>query len=206
MKSYILNLEKEFSLIENGFKEQEKRALADYKAKGAAHCKELAYLAYSSNVYQVRMYAVFLFGHLSDSEEILTFMRDEVSKDENWRVQEVLAKAFDEFCKKVGYEQALLTIDEWLKNGNANAKRAVTEGLRIWTNRPYFKDNPDEAIRRLASLKDSSSEYLRKSVGNALKDISKKFPNLVKTELDSWNLSSKESLQTYKFASKFSKK
>jgi len=206
LKSYILNLEKEFSLIENGFKEQEKRALADYKAKGAAHCKELAYLAYSSNVYQVRMYAVFLFGHLSDSEEILTFMRDEVSKDENWRVQEVLAKAFDEFCKKVGYEQALLTIDEWLKNGNANAKRAVTEGLRIWTNRPYFKDNPDEAIRRLASLKDSSSEYLRKSVGNALKDISKKFPNLVKTELDSWNLSSKESLQTYKFASKFIKK
>ena len=68
MKSYILNLEKEFSLIENGFKEQEKRALADYKAKGAEHCKELAYLAYGSKLYQVRMYAVFLFGHLSDRE------------------------------------------------------------------------------------------------------------------------------------------
>ena len=206
MKSYILNLEKELSLIENGFKEQEKRALADYKAKGAEYCKELAYLAYGSKLYQVRIYAVFLFGHLSGREEILTFMRDEVSKDENWRVQEVLAKAFDEFCKKIGYEQALLTIDEWLKNGNANAKRAVTEGLRIWTNRPYFKDNPNEAIRRLASLKEDESEYLRKSVGNALKDISKKFPNLVKTELDSWNLSSKEAMQTYKFASKFIKK
>ena len=205
MKSYILNLEKEFSLIKNGFKEQERRALADYKEKGAERCKELAYLAYGSNVYQVRMYAVFLFGHLSDREEILTFMRDEVSKDENWRVQEVLAKAFDEFCKKVGYEQALLTIDEWLKNGNANAKRAVTEGLRIWTNRPYFKNNPNEAIRRLASLKEDESEYLRKSVGNALKDISKKFPNLVKVELASWNLASKEVLQTYKFASKFIK-
>ena len=206
MKSYILKLEKELSLIENGFKEQEKRALADYKAKGAEYCKELAYLAYSSNVYQVRMYAVFLFGYLSDSEEILAFMRDEVSKDENWRVQEVLAKAFDEFCKKIGYEQALLTIDEWLKSGNANAKRAVSEGLRIWTSRPYFKDNPDEAIRRLASLKEDESEYLRKSVGNALKDISKKFPNLVKAELASWDLSSKEAMQTYKFASKFIKK
>ena len=206
MKSYILNLEKEFSLIENGFKEQERRALADHKAKGAERCKELAYIAYGSNVYQVRMYAVFLFGHLSDSEEILAFMRDEVSKDENWRVQEVLAKAFDEFCKKIGYEQALLTIDEWLKSGNANAQRAVREGLRIWTNRPYFKDNPDEAIRRLSSLKEDESEYLRKSVGNALKDISKKFSNLVKTELDSWDLSSKEVLQTYKFASKFIKK
>ena len=206
MKSYILNLEKEFSLIENGFKEQERRALADYKEKGAERCKELAYLAYGSNVYQVRMYAVFLFGHLSDREEILTFMRDEVSKDENWRVQEVLAKAFDDFCKKIGYEQALLTIDEWLKNGNANAKRAVTEGLRIWTNRPYFKDNPDEAIRRLSNLKEDESEYLRKSVGNAIKDISKKFPNLVKAELDSWDLTSKEAMQTYKFASKFIKK
>ena len=206
MKSYILNLEKEFSLIENGFKEQEKRALADYKAKGAERCKELAYIAYGSNVYQVRMYAVFLFGHLSDREEILTFMRDEVSKDENWRVQEVLAKAFDEFCKKVGYEQALFVIDEWLKNGNENAKRAVSDGLRIWTNRPYFKDNPNEAIRRLASLKEDESEYLRKSVGNALKDISKKFPNLIKTELDSWDLGSKEAMQTYKFASKFIKK
>ena len=206
MKSYILNLEKEFSLIENGFKEQENRALADYKEKGVERCKKLARLAYGSNVYQVRMYAVFLFGHLSDSEEILTFMRDEVSKDENWRVQEVLAKAFDEFCKKIGYEQALLTIDEWLKNGNANAKRAVSEGLRIWTNRPYFKDNPSEAIRRLASLKGDESEYLRKSVGNAIKDISKKFPNLVKTELDSWDLDSKEAMQTYKFASKFIKK
>ena len=122
MKSYILNLEKEFSLTENGFKEQESRALADYKAKGAAHCKELAYLAYGSKLYQVRMYAVFLFGYLSDSEEILAFMRDEVSKDENWRVQEVLAKAFDEFCKKIGYEQALLTIDEWLKKATQMQK------------------------------------------------------------------------------------
>ena len=52
MKSYILNLEKEFSLIENGFKEQERRALADYKAKGAAHCKELAYLVFSLGTYR----------------------------------------------------------------------------------------------------------------------------------------------------------
>ena len=133
-------------------------------------------------------------------------MSDEVSKDENWRVQEILAKAFDEFCKKRGYEQALLTIDEWLKNGNANAKRAVSEGLRIWTSRPYFKDNPDEAIKRLSSLKDNASEYLRKSVGNALKDISKKFPNLVKAKLESWDLRSKEVAYTYKFASKFIKK
>ena len=42
-------------------------------------------------------------------------MRDEVSKDDNWRVQEVLAKAFDEFCKQTGYEKSLPVIDEWLQ-------------------------------------------------------------------------------------------
>ncbi|MGP1360734.1 DNA alkylation repair protein [Campylobacter sp.] len=203
MDNYILNLEREFSLIENGFKVQEKRALADYKTKGDEYCKKLAELAYSSKVYQVRMYAIFLFGYLSDSKEILAFMRDEISKDKKWRVQEILAKAFDEFCKKRGYEQALPTIDDWLKSANANARRAVSEGLRIWTSRPYFKDNPNDAIWRLASLKDDMSEYVRKSAGNALKDISKKFPNLITTELKSWDLQSKEVAQTYKFASKF---
>ena len=148
------------------------------------------------------MYGVFLFGYLSEQNDVLAFMRDEVSKDDNWRVQEVLAKAFDEFCKKIGYEKALPTIDEWLKNNNPNTRRAVTEGLRIWTNRPYFKENPNEAIERIASLKEDVSEYVRKSVGNALRDISKKFPELIKLELDSWKLESKEIKQVYKLASK----
>ena len=205
MKEYILNLEKEFSLIEKGFKEEEKRALADYLSNDNAYTKELAFLAFKSNVYQVRMYSVFLFGHLSSYEEFLIFMRDEVSKDENWRVQEVLAKAFDEFCKQTGYEKSLPVIDEWLQNSNPNVRRAVTEGLRIWTSRPYFKDNPDEAIKRIATLKEDSSEYVRKSVGNALRDISKKFPELIKEELDSWDVKSKETQQVYKLASKFIK-
>ena len=205
MKEYILNLEKEFSLIENGFKEEEKRALADYQSNDNAYTKELAFLAFKSNVYQVRMFSVFLFGYLSEQDDILAFMRDEVSKDDNWRVQEVLAKAFDEFCKKIGYEKALPVIDEWLKNNNPNTRRAVTEGLRIWTSRPYFKENPNEAIRRIAALKEDSSEYVRKSVGNALRDISKKFPELIKEELDGWDINSKEIQQVYKLASKFIK-
>ena len=205
MKEYILNLEKEFSLIENGFKEEEKRALADYLSNDNAYTKELAFLAFKSNVYQVRMYSVFLFGYLSSYEEILIFMRDEVSKDDNWRVQEVLAKAFDEFCKQTGYEKSLPIIDDWLQNNNPNVRRAVTEGLRIWTSRPYFKDNPDEAIKRIATLKEDSSEYVRKSVGNALRDISKKFPELIKEELDSWDVKSKEIQKVYKLASKFIK-
>ena len=203
MKAYIRSLETEFSLIENGFKEEERRALADYKSNDTEYIKELAFLAYKSDIYQVRMYGVFLFGYLSDKKDILVFMRDEVSEDDNWRVQEVLAKAFDEFCRKTGYEKALPIIDEWLDNHNPNTRRAVTEGLRIWTSRPYFKDNPKEAIKRIATLKEDTSEYVRKSVGNALRDISKKFPELIKAELNEWKLDSKEINQVYKLASKF---
>ena len=203
MNQYVARLENDFSLIEHGFKEEEKRALTDYKSNDDEYIKKLACLAYQSDVYQVRMYAVFLFGYLSKDEEVLIFMRDEVSKDDNWRVQEVLAKSFDEFCKKTGYETALPIIDEWLKNSNPNTRRAVTEGLRIWTSRPYFKKNPNEAIRRIASFKEDESEYVRKSVGNALRDISKKFPDLVNVELKTWKIESKEIRQVYKLASKF---
>ena len=205
MEIVIKNLEKEFSIIKSGFKVQEKKAINDYKLNGIEYIKELAFLAYHSEVYQVRMYGVFLFGYLSIDNEILAFMRDEVSKDENWRIQEVLAKTFDEFCKSMGYEKSLPIIDEWLNHDNPNTRRAVTEGLRIWTSRIYFKENPNEAIRRIANLKDDNSEYVRKLVGNALRDISKKFPELIKDELSTWKLENKEINQVYMLANKFIK-
>lgn len=203
MNEYIKSLEQEFSLIKSGFKEEEKRALDNYKSNDKEYVKRLAFLSYESKVYQVRMYGVFLFGYLSDDGDILTFMRDEVSKDDNWRVQEVLAKAFDEYCKNKGYENSIPVVDEWLSSDNPNTRRAVTEGLWIWTSRPYFKENPQEAIKRIAPLKEDASEYVRKSVGNALRDISRKFPELIKEELKTWNLETKEIKQVYKLASRF---
>ena len=203
MNEYIKSLGQEFSLIKSGFKEEEKRALADYKNNDRAYIKKLAFLSYESKAYQVRMYSVFLFGYLSEDSDILTFMRDKVSKDDNWRVQEVLAKAFDEYCKNKGYENSIPVVDEWLSSDNPNTRRAVTEGLRIWTSRPYFKENPQEATKRIVSLKEDASEYVRKSVGNALRDISRKFPELIKEELKTWNLETKEIKQVYKLASRF---
>ena len=203
MNEYIKSLEQEFSLIKSGFKEEEKRAVDDFKSNDKEYVKRSAFLSYESKVYQVRMYGVFLFGYLSDDSAILTFMRDEVSKDDNWRVQEVLVKAFDEYCKNKGYENSIPVVDEWLSSDNPNTRRAVTEGLRIWTSRPYFKENPQEAIKRLAALKEDASEYVRKSVGNALRDISRKFPELIKEELKTWNLENKEIKQVYKLAGRF---
>ena len=202
MKEYVEGLEREFSAIERGFLHEQRRARSDYGSFDREQALRVAYLAYRSEVYQVRMYAAFLLGHLSQDPQVLAFLRDEVSEDSNWRVQEVLAKAVDESCAVKGYEEALPVIDEWLSDPRPNVRRAVTEGLRIWTNRPYFREHPGRAIARLSRLRSDTSEYVRKSVGNALRDISKKHPELVAAELETWDRSSREVSQVYRLASK----
>ena len=201
MKEYVEGLEREFSAIERGFLREQRRARSDYASFGPEQARRVAFLAYRSEAYQVRMYAVFLLGHLSQESDVLSFLRDDVSADSNWRVQEVLAKAFDDFCAVRGYEAALPVIDEWLSDSRPNVRRAVTEGLRIWTSRPYFRDHPGDAIARLSKLRSDASEYVRKSVGNALRDISKKHPELVAAELRTWSLETTEVAQVYRLAS-----
>ena len=201
MKEYVEGLEREFSAIERGFLREQRRARSDYASFDSEKARRVAFLAYRSEVYQVRMYAVFLLGHLSQESDVLSFLRDDVSADSNWRVQEVLAKAFDDFCAVRGYEAALPVIDEWLSDPRPNVRRAVTEGLRIWTRRPYFRDHPGDAIARLSKLRSDASEYVRKSVGNALRDISKKHPELVAAELRTWSLETTEVAQVYRLAS-----
>jgi len=75
--------------------------------------------------------------------------------------------------------------------------------LRIWTGRPFFRDHPEIAIQLLSQFKDDESEYVRKSAGNALRDISKKHQELIRTELRKWDVTNKRIAQTYKLANRF---
>ena len=58
------------------------------------------------------------------------------------------------------------------------------------------------AIALISKHKGNESEYLRKSVGNALKDISKKHAELIRQEVKLWDLSNPRILFSYKLASK----
>ena len=75
--------------------------------------------------------------------------------------------------------------------------------MKIGKCRKYFKEHPNVAISLLASHRDDESEYVRKSAGNCLRDISKKYPELIIQELKTWDLSLKRIKQVYKLASKF---
>ena len=178
-----------------------------YKTHSLDECFRMGHELYQSDNFQIQEVGVFLFGYAAhENADALSFLKNIVSQNDSWKVQEILAMAFDNHCKIIGYETALPVIQEWLNSDCANVRRAVSEGLRVWTSRPYFKDNPQVAIKLLAAHKSDESEYVRKSIGNAMRDISKKHSTLVSAELSTWDLSSKEIHQVDKLASKFIEK
>jgi len=76
-------------------------------------------------------------------------------------------------------EQMLL----WSKHENAHIRRLASEGCRPalpWAIAlPKFKKDPAPILPILTQLKADKSEYVRKSVGNNLNDISKTCPDIV---------------------------
>lgn len=122
---------------------------------------------------------------LSKDKEILRFMKKGKSLKMIIGEFKVLAKSFDEFCKNTDSLKLLPIVDEWLENTNPNTRRAVTESLRIWTNRSISKNSQKRQLK----------DYL--SVGNVLRDISKKYPEHVENELSIWNLDNKKNKQVY---------
>jgi 3-methyladenine DNA glycosylase AlkC len=192
---------------QHGFLDIQKAADEVFAGHTAKESLQLAKQLLNSEIYQARSLATFIFGRLAaKSKESVTILKKRVSQDKDWRVQEILAKAFDRFCADTGYENTLPVIKEWLADLNPNIRRAVTEGLRIWTGRPYFCEHPEVAIQLLSSLKKDESEYVRKSAGNALRDISKKHNDLVRNELCTWDTKDRQIKQTHKLASKFLQK
>jgi 3-methyladenine DNA glycosylase AlkC len=189
--------------IENGFKPIELEALKIFNSSSIEDSKRIAIELLENIFYQVRSLAVFLLGYIASKDlSVLDILRRKVSLDKSWQVQEILAKSFDQFCKDYGYKKSLSIIKDWLKDKNPNVCRAVTEGLRIWTGRPYFKANPEIAIALISQHKSNDSEYLRKSVGNSLRDISKKYKELIDKEVSTWDLKDPRIYFTYKLVMK----
>jgi 3-methyladenine DNA glycosylase AlkD len=200
----VKGVDERVSAVAHGFKEMREEATEIAAHSSVRESLQTAKKLYESERYQVRMVAAFLLGYVAArSPEAFRMLRKTVSNDGSWQVQEILAQAFNQYCEDIGYEKALPTIKDWLGDGSPNVRRAVTEGLRIWNRREYFKQHPEVAVGLLAKLRDDDSEYVRRSVGNALRDISRREKVLVKRELATWDTSDKSVALTYELASKF---
>lgn len=186
-----------------GYPEIQRVAEQTIKAESAVKALDIAKDLLESHIYQARMLACYLLGYLAgEMPETMKLLRQRVSRDPDWRVQETLAQTFDIICERAGYQESLPLIKDWLGDDNPSVRRAVTEGLRVWTARPYFKTNPEAAITFLRGLRADESEYVRRSVGGALKEIAKKYKTLVNRELKTWDLSDKKIQQTKLLVSK----
>ena len=139
----IDNILNKIQQIEHGFQHIIDGAGEVVSTHPKEQCFEFALTLFGHEAYQARMLATTILGRLAtEDNNALCLLKERISTDENWRVQEMLAKAFDEVCKHRGYEASLPLIEEWLNDDKPNVIRAVTEGLRIWTSCPFFKENP----------------------------------------------------------------
>ncbi len=190
--------------VQNGFvpiRAEAERLVAGHSTTDSL---SMARTLLEEQAYQARALGTFVLGKIAhEAPEAFALLLESVSHDPDWRVQEILAMAFDSYCANIGYEAALPVIEQWMAHSNPNVRRAASEGLRIWTARPYFREHAQVAIALLSRLKADKSEYVRKSAGNALRDISRKYGPLVKDEVGIWDLSDKRVAHTYKLAARF---
>lgn len=109
----VQSLSQRVQKTKHGFTDIQKAAEEVFASHNKAETFSLAKELFAADVPQARMLAASLFGKLAaKSKESFTFLRKCVSLDQDWRRQEILARAFDQYCKDSGYENSLPVIKD----------------------------------------------------------------------------------------------
>lgn len=89
-----------------------------------------------------------------------------------------------EFCIRpfiTAYPDTMQRLRQWTADPSEHVRRLVSEGTRPrlpWAPQlPGFRQDPEPVIELLELLKDDPSDYVLRSVGNNLNDISKDHPH-----------------------------
>lgn len=109
-------------------------------------------------------------------------------------LKEMTKRSSSEFAIRqflaVDSRRTLDVLADWTHHGNFHVRRLVSEGTRPrlpWASRlEKFVRDPSPILPLLESLKDDSSDYVRRSVANNLNDIAKDHPGLVTDIVRRW--------------------
>ncbi|MCU1415253.1 MAG: hypothetical protein JWN80_2593 [Microbacteriaceae bacterium] len=165
--------------VQHGFKDLVAMA-TDIETRHADEVLRIADELRAAPEHQARMLAIIIWGDLAGQHpELITRLRDDVSPDPDWRVQEMLARSFTAWCTANGWEASVPTIASWLADPRPHVRRAATEGPRVWTSRDYFRAHPEIAVGMLRGQLDDPDDYARRSAENALRDVLKRYPRLI---------------------------
>lgn len=112
----------------------------------SSECHTIGMTLYQSDNFQIQEIGIFLLGYAAhEIPESLDFLRNTVSKHQNWKVQEILAMAFDNHCKSIGYENAVPLITDWLSDTNSQCTPGSLGGTTGVDEPPVFQGS---SVRR----------------------------------------------------------
>ena len=133
-----------------------------------------------------------LFSHLmSQTEDNINIgfrVLPKYASHPNWEIREMAGYAIRE-CMKRNPQETITALWPYVRSEDENNRRIVSESLRPLADISILR-NPernDMFLELLHSIKDDSSEYVRKSVGNNLKDLTKYMPEKILTLLQNWS-------------------
>jgi 3-methyladenine DNA glycosylase AlkC len=134
----------------------------------------------------------FGFGYLAHSAFIGTYGLP--AFDESMAANYALTKVFTaEFSIRpflLAYPETMGRLHQWVSDHDEHVRRLVSEGTRPrlpWATRlPMFQTDPAPVVELLDRLKDDPSDYVQRSVGNNLNDISHDNPDITLAVAEQW--------------------
>ena len=110
----------------------------------------------------------------------------------DWAVRETICFSIISVLRK-DPEKILKHINKWIDSDNENLRRLVSESLRPSAQIKWLRisNKNDKVLEILTKLNKDASIYVRKSVGNNIKDLSKYMPEKILVLMEEWIKKSK---------------
>lgn len=125
--------------------------------------------------------------HYSDKFTEVGDLIKKYANHEKWAIRESTTFSILSGLKK-NPKETLNLLSEWAKDDNENIRRLVAESLRPSGDIKWLRDpsKNDKILEILALLKKDPSIYVRKSVGNNIKDLTKYMPEKMLELMENW--------------------
>ncbi|MFX1507900.1 MAG: hypothetical protein ACFFDC_17575 [Promethearchaeota archaeon] len=157
------------------------------------YCNNIFNFAESNDDTFLRNFALILLAKSSTLSEKtlekgLAHIKTNYANHSDWEIREISTYTIREGLRTFPL-LTLKILKDWLNNNpNENVRRLVTESIRPMADIRWLRDpeKNDPIIDLLTRFNANKSEYVRKSVGNNIKDLSKYMPTKILDLAENW--------------------